>query len=180
MILDRNAPLQSNIPTSQNSFYRGIGTAGMDDFLENGSIRPNPAAKQAYPVAYFSEGAPLDRYSGATREQGSHIVESNSPNIQQQKNGYYGAKGLSNADNFTIWKRLGFGNYEKAYQNVAPSALRRGVGAIGSFINKIGFPLQVAETIWNATEDQRNRNAYKKWQAERSNIPMNTEIRMPR
>ncbi len=177
--INRDAPLKSNIPTQPGSFFRGLGAAGLQDYLSEGVIRPNPAAN--YEQAYFSKDNPLDRYTGAAREQGSYIAESNSPNIQQQKNGYYGARQLAKNDPYTIWKRVAPQTYEKFYQNVPTEMLRRTTGALGTLFNKATLPMQIGEAVWNATEDARNRAAYQQRRQEIGNIPSNTEIRnLPR
>lgn len=162
------------IENNPANHYSARGQAGWDDYLKTGKIRPSPA----YEEVYFSKGAPLNKY--ADRSGGTHIVETNTPRMGFAKNGFPAIKALDSRDFFNVYEQSPDKTYNKIYTNVPSSMTRRALGTVGSALNKMAFPLQVAETVWNATEDRRNKNAYKQWLIDRSNIPMNTEIRSGR
>ena len=200
--LERDRPLQLKgmPPNDPNMFYRAHGADGFRDWLNTNQIRGNQTGPYTE-NAYFSKGAPLDRYANPIRSGSDYVVSTTQQmpeNINHGVSQYYKTPAVTNNDFYSIYKRGLDNNYEHVHTNVptnmirsggviptalskispyTPQAIKTGASMLGNFMNRANLPMLGAQAIYNATADARARNETQQRIRDFASIPKNTEIR---
>ena len=119
--LARNPVWKSDIPYDNKNYYRTLGDAGFQDFLETGKIRPKQNTKQNYQTVYFEKGH-VNQIYAMRKGGGNYIVETNSPKMICNSVEYPHLDSLDKlADSFRIWRRVGDLNGVPHYEVVFDS-----------------------------------------------------------
>ena len=117
IILNRNPVYDCDIPYKKDSYYRGIGETGYQDFLETNSLRARQNTKVNYDVAYFESGKVNNIYVRNPSAQ-AYIAETNSSLIIEESGSYPHAKLIPSSEPMRIWHKNEMGGYEIVYDTM--------------------------------------------------------------
>ncbi len=117
LTLSRDPIYDCDIPYQQDSYYRGIGESGYQDFLDSNSLRAKQNTKANYDVAYFQKGKVNNIYVRKPSAQ-AYIAETSSPLIVDESGSYPHASIIPNSEPMRIWHKTETGGYEIVYDTM--------------------------------------------------------------
>ena len=117
LTLSRDPIYDCDIPYQQDSYYRGIGESGYQDFLDSNSLRAKQNTKANYDAAYFQKGKVNNIYVRKPSAQ-AYIAETNSPLIIDESGSYPHASIIPDSEPMRIWHKTDSGGYEIVYDTM--------------------------------------------------------------